>query len=642
MLSYLAWSSSFDSVCSGSTMMQSSTGQTSTQRGLVEGADALGALLGIDNVDVVAGRDGLVRALRLARAAVDALFHDLHRHRNILLMGPAGAQTLRARNLSPAGVIARFVPVWTDWAFRRRSTRLTLYLRAFERAGPGPRRYRVYILYSILLAVGFVLALPWFLWKGRATGKYLRTFRERMGRLPVYLNVDGDRSIWIHAVSVGEVLAARPLVPALRERFPGPPPLPVHHDDDRQRGGDAERSATSTGSSTRPSTCRGPVRQALDVVNPSLLVLVETELWPNLIHEARRRGTRVALVNGRISPRSFRALPARAAASWAGALREVDLFLMQGEAHAERIRAHGRPPRARAGHWQPQVRRRRSRGARPSGWRGCSRAGRLAAPALGGGQHRRRARRSWCSQAFHRVRERVPRRAPAARPAPPRALRRRCRASSRRPASAAVRRSALDPRAWGDGEVLLLDTLGELAQVYSLATRRLRGRQPRAVRAATTSSSRPSPARPSSSGPHMENFQEIADQFRAEGALVQVGSAGRARPARSRRCCSTSRAGARSAQRARDLVERNRGARQPHHGRARGPARVRRLLGDALRRDRRAPRRRRTAAACCRRARLAGPVVSVGNLSVGGSGQDAGRRARRRACCATRASRWPS
>ena len=41
-----------------------------------------------------------------------------------------------------------------------------------------------------------------------------------MGRLPVYLNVDGDRSIWIHAVSVGEVLAARPLVPALRERFP--------------------------------------------------------------------------------------------------------------------------------------------------------------------------------------------------------------------------------------------------------------------------------------------------------------------------------------------------------------------------------------------------------------------------------------
>ena len=66
----------------------------------------------------------------------------------------------------------------------------------------------MYILYSILLAVGFVLALPWFLWKGRKTGKYMRTFRERMGRLPVYLNVDGDPSIWIHAVSVGEASAS--------------------------------------------------------------------------------------------------------------------------------------------------------------------------------------------------------------------------------------------------------------------------------------------------------------------------------------------------------------------------------------------------------------------------------------------------
>ena len=73
----------------------------------------------------------------------------------------------------------------------------------------------MYIAYSLILTVGFVLALPWFLWKGRATGKYLRTFRERMGRLPVYLNVDGDRSVWIHAVSVGEVPAARPLVEAM-------------------------------------------------------------------------------------------------------------------------------------------------------------------------------------------------------------------------------------------------------------------------------------------------------------------------------------------------------------------------------------------------------------------------------------------
>ena len=114
----------------------------------------------------------------------------------------------------------------------------------------------MHILYSLLLTVGFVLALPWFLWKGRSTGKYLRTFRERMGRLPVYLNVDGDRSIWIHAVSVGEVLAARPLVPALRERFPEPPSLPLHDHDDRQRGGAEERAGRRRPASTRPSTSR--------------------------------------------------------------------------------------------------------------------------------------------------------------------------------------------------------------------------------------------------------------------------------------------------------------------------------------------------------------------------------------------------
>ena len=68
----------------------------------VEGADALGALLGVDDVDVVTGADGLVWALGLACAAVDALFNDLHRHRNILLMNPT-AQTLRVITLLTAG-----------------------------------------------------------------------------------------------------------------------------------------------------------------------------------------------------------------------------------------------------------------------------------------------------------------------------------------------------------------------------------------------------------------------------------------------------------------------------------------------------------------------------------------------------------
>ena len=79
----------------------------------------------------------------------------------------------------------------------------------------------MYQLYSILLAFGFVLALPFYAWKGRSTGKYLRTFRERMGTRPYPRRSPEERSVWIHAVSVGEVLAARPLVLALKDRLPG-------------------------------------------------------------------------------------------------------------------------------------------------------------------------------------------------------------------------------------------------------------------------------------------------------------------------------------------------------------------------------------------------------------------------------------
>ena len=84
------------------------------------------------------------------------------------------------------------------------------------------------------------------------------------------------------------------------------------------------------------------VRKALRTLDPALLVIMETELWPNLIREARRRGTPVAIANGRVSPRSFpRYLRSRF--FWRRVLQQVDLFLMQAEPHAERVRALGAP-----------------------------------------------------------------------------------------------------------------------------------------------------------------------------------------------------------------------------------------------------------------------------------------------------------
>jgi 3-deoxy-D-manno-octulosonic-acid transferase len=378
----------------------------------------------------------------------------------------------------------------------------------------------LYILYSILLAVGFVLALPWFLWKGRATGKYGRTFRERMGRLPVHLNVDGDRSIWIHAVSVGEALVARPLIPALRERFPG---YRVYLSTTTMTGNAvAARGAKDLdGLFYAPFDWPGPVRQALSTLNPALLVLMETELWPNLIHEARRRGTRVVLANGRISDRSFRRY-LRIRPFLKRVLGEVDLFLMQGEAHAERVQALGAPPgRVRvtgnlkfdaAEPGRPPERLARLVQGRPS----RSRPLWIAGSTVGGEEE-------LVLQAFHRVREQVgdaglmivPRHPERFDGVPPlvEAAGFRCR-----------RRSSLEPDGWQDEEVLLLDSLGELARLYSLASVVFIGKT--LVSFGGHNIVEPAAAgKPIVIGPHMENFQEIADQFLAADAVVQVNDA---------------------------------------------------------------------------------------------------------------------
>jgi 3-deoxy-D-manno-octulosonic-acid transferase len=376
----------------------------------------------------------------------------------------------------------------------------------------------IYLAYSLLLTVASILALPWFLWKGRATGKYLRTFRERMGRLPVYLNVDGDRSIWVHAVSVGEVLAARPLVAALRERLPGHRIF--------------VSTTTMTGNAVAKKSLRGidgllyapfdfphPVRYALEVLNPSVLVLVETELWPNLIHEAHRRGTRVALVNGRISPRSFPRYR-RVRSLLKPVLAEVDAFLMQGEPHAERIRELGAPGD------RVQV----TGNLKYDAVEPARLPERLVRLLQGGGERRPlwvagstvEGEEPLVLSAFHRVRERVPQARLLMAPRHPE----RFGAVPDMIAQAGfrcLRRSALDPLAWQDGEVMLLDTLGELAQVYGLASVVFVGGS--LVPSGGHNILEPAVAgKPVIVGPHMENFQEIADVFRGEQALVQVAS----------------------------------------------------------------------------------------------------------------------
>jgi 3-deoxy-D-manno-octulosonic-acid transferase len=376
----------------------------------------------------------------------------------------------------------------------------------------------LYLAYSLLLAAAFVVALPFYLWKGRGTGKYLPSFRERMGGPPASLARGEAPSVWIHAVSVGEVLTARILIAPIKERFPSHR-LFLSTTTATGRAV-AERSVNGAdGLFFAPFDWPSPVRKALDRVRPDLLVLVETEIWPNLIHEAHRRGVRVVIVNGRISPRSFgryravRGLLSRV-------LAEVDLFLMQSEPHAARARQIGAPPsRVRAlgnlkydalGDARPPAELGRLLGEGTEGrplW--------MAGSTVAGEE-------PMVLAAFRDVRSRVP---GARLLIAPRHPERFAEVAALVEASGfrAERRSALGPAGW-QGDVLVLDTLGELARVYALATVVFVGGS--LVSAGGHNILEAAAAgKPVLVGPHMDNFQEIADEFQAEGALRVVRSA---------------------------------------------------------------------------------------------------------------------
>lgn len=377
----------------------------------------------------------------------------------------------------------------------------------------------MYILYSLLLAVSFVLAMPYFLWKGRRTGKYTRTFRERMGGPRADLNASGRPSIWVHAVSVGEVVAARTLLPALRKRFPDHS-LYLSTTTTTGNAVAARGRDELDGLFYAPFDFARPVRKALSAVRPALLVLMETELWPNLVHEAHRRGTRIAVVNGRISRRSFGRYR-RVRFFLQHVLDEIDSFLMQGPGDAERIRDMGAPEErvTVTGSLKFDA---AEPGDPPEGLARLFNGRPRSHPLLIAGSTMV-GEEELVLQAFRQVRQHVndaglliaprhPERFETV-PAVVEAAGFRCR-----------RRSQLEPGEWQDGDVLLLDTLGELARIYSLASVVFVGGS--LVPTGGHNILEPAAAsRPIVVGPHMGNFQEIADQFRAEGALVQVGSA---------------------------------------------------------------------------------------------------------------------
>lgn len=195
-------------------------------------------------------------------------------------------------------------------------------------------------LYSLVLCLAIPATLYHLIWRGMRQREYLQRWSERYAWFDPSDRLDG--AIWVHAVSVGEVLAARPLVDALRAKHPHRPLLvttitPTGSDRVRALWGDAVHHVYL------PYDLRGMVRRFLDHARPALAVIVETEIWLNLYLECARRGIPLAMVNARLSERSLRGyLPLRRLSSLA--LRAVRIVAAQSDADARRLQRIGAEP----------------------------------------------------------------------------------------------------------------------------------------------------------------------------------------------------------------------------------------------------------------------------------------------------------
>jgi 3-deoxy-D-manno-octulosonic-acid transferase len=383
----------------------------------------------------------------------------------------------------------------------------------------------MYAVYSVLIVLFFVVMSPYLLYQAVRYRKYVASLPQRLGVLPLSFNLDADESIWIHAVSVGEVLTARALLPQLRERYPK---LRIFLSTTTMTGQQIARNNLQYVDEVFffPFDFGFIVRRTLRLVRPRLFIMMETEIWPNLLRACREAGVKTMLVNGRISSRSYpRYRMARS--FFRPVLAHVDRFCMQSDESARRIIDIGADPArvtvtgslkfdsleipgapgaaAGADRGQNRVLRYfRITGDRPVV---------MAASTLKGEEEA-------VLEAFQRVRST---RASALLIIAPRKPERfdEVERMARRAGWNVARRSELRVDAEPRNDVVVLDSIGELAQLYQVGTVVFVGGS--LVDSGGHNILEPAVfGKPIVFGPHMQNFAEIAATFLDNGAAVQV------------------------------------------------------------------------------------------------------------------------
>jgi 3-deoxy-D-manno-octulosonic-acid transferase len=378
----------------------------------------------------------------------------------------------------------------------------------------------MYSVYSVLVLAFFIVVSPWFLYQAIRYKKYVASLGQRMGYLPVSFNMDAEHSIWIHAVSVGEVITARPLVRDLKTRYPR---LRLFLSTTTLAGQQLARRSVQDVDAVFyfPFDLNLFVRRTLNLVRPRLFIMMETEIWPNLLGECRRRGIKTAVVNGRLSQRSYpryrmvRGFMKRV-------LADIDRFCVQSEESARRFIELGANPSSVSvtgslkfdsldltPSIQTRARERVLRHLRVP----ANRAVLVAGSTMKGEE-------GAVLRAFRRLRSASPNALLILAPRHPERFMDVAR-MSREEGLKTLLRTELPIDAEPRGDVVIIDTIGELATIYQIATIVFVG----GSLVATGGHNILEPAvfgKPIVFGPHMENFAEIAAAFVTNGAGIQV------------------------------------------------------------------------------------------------------------------------
>jgi 3-deoxy-D-manno-octulosonic-acid transferase len=381
----------------------------------------------------------------------------------------------------------------------------------------------MYFLYSLATLLFLFVVSPYFLYQAIRYQKYVGSLPQRLGYLPVSFNLDAESSIWIHAVSVGEVLTARALIPDLRAAYPR---LRLFLSTTTMAGQEvAKRNVQGVDAVFYfPFDWSFIVRRTLRLVRPKLFVMMETEIWPNLLRECRRTNVKTILVNGRISSRSYSRYRL-IKPLFKRVLANIDRFCVQGEESKRRLIDLGANPArvtptgslkfdsldvpAPSSHTRPRDRVLRFFRVSPD-----------RTVIVAGSTMREEERVLF--KAFRRIKGITANPLLIVAPRNPERFGETVDLSQQA-AFVTVRRSELpiddEPRA----EVVVLDTIGELAQVYQVATVVFVGGS--LVDMGGHNILEPAVfGKPIVFGPHMQNFSEIASAFLVNDAAVQVPS----------------------------------------------------------------------------------------------------------------------